>query len=66
MENPHWHTFQILTKRPQRMRDVLKAGKFPTLKNVWLGIQLKIKNAWVALQHFVRLRRKSDPFPLNP
>ena len=41
MEQAHWHTFQILTKRPERMRDVLKAGKFPTLKNVWLGTSVE-------------------------
>ena len=33
---PH-HTFQILTKRPGRMRSLAKQ-KLPTLPNVWLGV----------------------------
>jgi protein gp37 len=41
MERAHWHTFQILTKRPERMRDVLKSSKFPVLKNVWLGASVE-------------------------
>lgn len=41
MEEAHWHTFQILTKRPARMRDILKSGRFPVLKNVWLGTSVE-------------------------
>lgn len=41
MEQANWHTFQILTKRPDRMGNVLSAGKFPTLKNVWLGTSVE-------------------------
>jgi len=33
----HWHSFQVLTKRPQRMLDVLSKPDFPILPNVWLG-----------------------------
>lgn len=31
------HTYQILTKRPERMAEVLSQGDFPVLPNVWLG-----------------------------
>ena len=41
MEQAHWHTFQILTKRPERMRDVVKTCNFPTLENVWLGTSVE-------------------------
>jgi protein gp37 len=41
MEQAHWHTFQILTKRPERMLDVLGGGKLPVLKNVWLGTSVE-------------------------
>lgn len=34
------HTYQILTKRPQRMGDVLRTG-FPVLPNVWLGTSVE-------------------------
>ncbi len=34
------HTYQILTKRPDRMREVLRDG-FHTLANVWLGTSVE-------------------------
>ena len=41
MEMAHWHTFQILTKRPERMLEVLSKPAFPTLPNVWLGTSIE-------------------------
>lgn len=41
MERAHWHSFQVLTKRPANMRDVLKAAKLPVLRNVWLGTSVE-------------------------
>jgi protein gp37 len=41
MEAAYWHTFQILTKRPERMRDVLMSNKLPVLENVWLGTSVE-------------------------
>jgi protein gp37 len=35
MRRTPWHTYQVLTKRPERMRDIT-AG-LPLLPNVWLG-----------------------------
>jgi protein gp37 len=35
------HIFQILTKRPDRMVNVLKSIRAPTLKNVWLGTSVE-------------------------
>src|SRR5690606_21116336 len=35
------HTYQILTKRPDRMADVLIRGNFPILPNVWLGASVE-------------------------
>ncbi|WP_334543978.1 DUF5131 family protein [Rhizobium leguminosarum] len=34
------HTYQILTKRPDRMNEVLRNG-FPVLPNVWLGTSVE-------------------------
>jgi len=39
-KSPH-HVFQILTKRPDRMAEVLKAIRAPILKNVWLGTSVE-------------------------
>lgn len=41
MEKAHWHSFQILTKRPRRMRDLLQGKGFPMLRNVWLGTSVE-------------------------
>ena len=41
MERANWHSFQVLTKRPDNMRDVLNSAKLPKLKNVWLGTSVE-------------------------
>jgi protein gp37 len=40
MRNARWHTFQILTKRPERMRELLSHSCF-RLPNVWLGTSVE-------------------------
>jgi len=35
------HTYQILTKRPERMRAVIEAAGLPLLPNVWLGTSVE-------------------------
>jgi protein gp37 len=35
------HTYQILTKRPKRMAEVLNRSGFPVLRNVWLGTSVE-------------------------
>lgn len=41
MGQAHWHTFQILTKRPLRMRDVVVHQELAVLPNVWLGTSVE-------------------------
>jgi len=41
MERTPRHTYQILTKRPERMAGVLSCGGFPVLPNVWLGTSVE-------------------------
>jgi protein gp37 len=40
MKEAHWHTYQILTKRPERMRDLVLEFGCP-LPNVWLGTSVE-------------------------
>jgi protein gp37 len=40
MEKTPHHTYQILTKRPERMVEIL-GGDFPVLPNVWLGTSVE-------------------------
>jgi protein gp37 len=37
---PH-HTYQLLTKRPERMRETLSRPDFPVLPNVWIGTSVE-------------------------
>jgi protein gp37 len=39
MASTPWHTYQILTKRPDRMANVV--GKLKLLRNVWLGTSVE-------------------------
>jgi protein gp37 len=41
MEAANWHTYQILTKRPERMRALLSGGDFKVLPHVWLGASVE-------------------------
>lgn len=41
MEQTPRHTYQILTKRPERMADILSHNQFPVLPNVWLGASIE-------------------------
>ncbi|MBT4691519.1 MAG: DUF5131 family protein [Rhodospirillaceae bacterium] len=41
MEKAKVHTFQILTKQPERMAEFLKRRNKPALKNVWLGASVE-------------------------
>jgi protein gp37 len=47
MERASWHTFQILTKRPQRMAHL--APSLPWPENVWAGTSVELdRYAWRA------------------
>jgi protein gp37 len=39
MEEAHWHTFQVLTKRQERMTDL--APQLPWPDNVWMGVSIE-------------------------
>lgn len=41
MAEAHWHIYQILTKRPERMFSMAAMGSLRTLPNVWLGTSVE-------------------------
>ena len=43
MERANWHTYQVLTKRPERMRSLLsdELGWLSTLNHVWFGVSVE-------------------------
>lgn len=48
------HTFQILTKRPERMADLLLEAAWPVLPNVWLGTSVESADVLHRLDHLRR------------
>jgi protein gp37 len=53
MEQAHWHTFQVLTKRSSLMRDYLKAryASRPPPRHIWLGVSVEDSKAKTRVQH---------------
>lgn len=51
MEATPQHTYQILTKRPERMAHVLTHEAFPVLGNVWLGTSVEDGAVLARLDH---------------
>jgi len=41
MATAHWHVFQVLTKRPERMLEIVTKHRLPELANVWLGTSVE-------------------------
>jgi protein gp37 len=41
MKRTPQHTYQVLTKRPERMSEVLKQTRFSVLPNVWVGTSVE-------------------------
>ncbi len=39
MNKAHWHTFQVLTKRPERLAQM--ASKLNWTKNIWMGVTVE-------------------------
>jgi len=54
MASTPWHTYQILTKRPARMRATVAKEDLPCLPNVWLGTSVEDKHV---LDRLDELRR---------
>lgn len=43
MEKAHWHTFQVLTKRTERLKELYPQLNWPS--NIWLGVSVEDKGA---------------------
>lgn len=54
MRRANWHTYQILTKRPENMLALVESERLGTLPNVWLGTS--VENAGYV--HRIRLLRR--------
>lgn len=53
MGRAHWHEFQVLTKRAERLERVTGRLKVPT--NVWLGVSVETPVYYSRIRHLVRV-----------
>jgi len=53
IEEAHWHTFQILTKRAERMASFFFGKKVPT--NAWIGVSVENQSQGVPRIDYLRL-----------
>lgn len=51
MERTPQHTYQVLTKRPERMRAILSEPNFPVLSNVWIGTSVESAAVLSRIEH---------------
>ena len=68
MERANWHTYQVLTKRSSRLRNMLNAGcRFAAgLPNIWWGVSVEDRGstAWFGSSIDLQAtRRLSDSCP---
>ena len=54
MAQAHWHTFQIRTKRPERM--AMLCEYLPLLRNVWLGTSVENADYILRLEELRRVK----------
>jgi protein gp37 len=50
-----WHSYQILTKRPQRMAELLTGTEWDVLPNVWLGTSVEDVEVANRIDHLRRI-----------
>lgn len=49
MKEAHWHTFQVLTKRSDRLKDLAPLLEWP--RNVWMGVSVESQNYTFRINH---------------
>jgi len=54
MRRAHWHKFQVLTKRAERMEKVSRRIDLP--QNVWMGVSVETRKFLYRLDHLRKVR----------
>lgn len=70
MRQAHWHTFLVLTKRADRMADIVPRLRVPSAPNIWLGVTVEnahfLDRLWLLLQTPAAVRFASFEPLLGP
>lgn len=64
MNRAYWHTFQILTKRSQRLSDLSKEIDWPD--NVWMGVSVENQKYTYRIDHLRKTDAKIKFLSLEP
>jgi protein gp37 len=64
MKNASWHTFQVLTKRADRLEAV--AGDLPWTSNVWMGVSVERQDYAFRVDHLRRIPAAVKFLSLEP
>jgi protein gp37 len=64
MMRAHWHTFQVLTKRAERLEEVSKLIDWPD--NVWMGVSVENSDYTYRIDHLRRTGAKTKFLSLEP
>lgn len=64
MEQARWHTFQVLTKRADRLEEL--AGELPWPDNVWMGVSVENADYTWRIEHLQRVPAKVRFLSVEP
>ncbi len=64
MRQAHWHTFQVLTKRAQRLEEL--AHSLPWPSNVWMGVSVETREYIGRIDHLRRAPAATKFLSLEP
>lgn len=64
MRDTPWHTYQVLTKRPERMAKLTQS--WPKLPNVWLGTSVESEAQYGRIDHLKRSSAETRFLSLEP
>lgn len=64
MRRAHWHTFQVLTKRAERLEELSPKIDWP--ENVWMGVSVENQDYTFRIDHLRRTDAKTKFLSLEP
>lgn len=64
MKNAHWHCFQILTKRSDRLQEL--AAQLIWTNNIWMGVSVESEDYYFRIDHLRQTEAKVKFLSLEP
>lgn len=64
MEKAHWHCFQVLTKRSERLIELSREIQWPD--NVWMGVSVENNNYTHRIEHLKQVPAKTKFISFEP